>query len=309
MKRYVFGVVLLALGAFFLVSAVLAITWAPDKVKKLPLDVNTTTLLDGTVKKLDASTGELVENPVKVQSITKVDSKASDDTTAVWVQTSCVVIDVDDAPDCVDGDDERLVSADTDVFATDRVSGEAVPDFKGLPEGSIPHEGLVNKWPFDAEKKDYTYWDGTIGSGVPAVYDREEKLLGIDCYVYKISINDAPIEIADGIDGTYNNQIEIWVEPRTGAIQQQTQNQQRYLDDGTPVLDLQIGFTEDQQKQFRDDAEKNMGLLDLLLFWVPLIGFIAGGLSIVAGILLLLQVRRRRTGSGAEHREMAGSSA
>ena len=81
-----------------------------------------------TVKKLDPATGELGENPVKVQSITKTDSEASDDDVAVWVQTSCVVIDIDDAPDCVDGDDPRLVDASTDVFATDRVTAEAVND-------------------------------------------------------------------------------------------------------------------------------------------------------------------------------------
>jgi hypothetical protein len=298
-KRKVFGLVLVGLGAFLLVIGLMAVAWAPAKVKKLPLDVNTTTLLDGTVRKLDASTGELVENPVKVQSITKVDSKASDDSTAVWVQTSCVVIDIDDAPDCVDGDDPRLVSADTDVFATDRVNAESVPDFDGLPADATPHDGLVNKWPFDAEQKDYTYWDGTTGQAWPAVFDREDSLLGVDCYVYTISIEDAPIEIAEGIPGTYTNQIEIWVEPETGAIQQQTQNQQRYLDDGTQVLDLNIGFTEDQQQQFADDADTNMGQLRLMLFWIPLVGFVGGGLAIIAGALLLLTGR----GSGPSERK------
>ena len=72
---------------------------------------------------------------------------------------------------------------------------------------------------------------------------------GVDVYVYAITISDAPIEIAEGVDGTYDNEIEIWVEPKTGAIQQQTQDQQRYLADGTQVLDLKIGFTEDQQSR------------------------------------------------------------
>jgi hypothetical protein len=307
-KRRVFGLVLVGLGTFLLVVGVLAVTWAPDKVKKLPLDVNTTTHLDGTVRKLDPETGELVENPVKVQSITKVDSNASNGTTAVWVQTSCVVINIDDAPDCVDGDDPRLVSADTDVFATDRVSAEAVPDFDGLPDDAVPHEGLVNKWPFDSEKEDYEYWDGTTETAVPAVYDREETLLGIDCYVYTISISDAPIEIAEDIPGTYDNEIEIWVEPVTGAIQQQTQDQQRYLDDGTQVLDLQIGFTEEQQQTFADDADTNMGQLRLLLFWVPLVGFVGGALALIAGVLLLMSGRRRGAEGGATHKELADSS-
>ncbi|MBB3040260.1 DUF3068 domain-containing protein [Nocardioides sp. LMS-CY] len=309
MKRKVFGFVLVGLGTFLLVAGVLAVTWAPGQVKRLPLDVNQTTNLDGTVRKLDAATGELVENPVKVQNITQVDADASDGETAVWVQKTCVVIDVDDPPACVDGDDERLVSAEIEVFATDRVTAESVPDFGGLPADATPTDGLVNKWPFDSQKQDYEYWDGTVGAAVPAVYDREETLLGVDCYVYTISISDAPIEIADGIPGTYDNEIEIWVEPQTGAIQQQTQDQQRYLDDGTQVLDLKIGFTDDQQQASADDAEDNMGLLRLLLFWVPLLGFVGGALCLVAGALLLLSVRRGGRSGDAEHKELAGSSA
>jgi Porin PorA len=294
-----FGVVLLGLGAFLLVAGVLAVAWAPGAVKKTPLDVNTVTHLDGTVKKLNAATGELEENPVKVESITKADSDASDDDTVVFVQTSCVVIDVDDAPNCVDGDDERLVSADSDVFAADRVTAVAVPDYPGLPADAVPHEGLVNKWPFDSEKKDYEYWDGTVGQAVPAVYDRTETLLGVECYVYTLDITDAQIEIADGINGTYDIHEEFYVEPKTGAIQQQTQDQQRYLEDGTQVLDLKIGFTEEQQQQFADDADSNTLMLDMVTMWVPLVGLAGGALCVLAGVLLLLSVRRNtRNGSG-----------
>ncbi|MCB0894808.1 MAG: DUF3068 domain-containing protein [Nocardioides sp.] len=298
MKRKWFGIVLLGLGAFLLVVGVLGVTWAPGVVKKTPLDVNQVTHLDGTVKKLNAETGELEENPVKVQNITQVDSDASTDDTAVWVGTTCVVADIDNAPDCVDGDDPRLISASTDVFATDRVSALAIPDFKGLPPDAVPHEGLVNKFPFDAEKTTYPYWDGTAGYAVDATYDRTETLEGIECYVYTFSFEDVPIEIAEGIDGTYDNSVEIWVEPKTGAIQQQTQDQQRYLDDGTQVLDLKIGFTDEQIDQFAEDARTNMRLLQVVTFWMPLIGFVAGALCIIAGALLLMSARRRGRPAG-----------
>jgi hypothetical protein len=304
-KRKVFGFVLLGLGAFLLVAGVIATTWAPGVVKKTPLDVEQFTSLDGVVKKIDLESGELVENPVKVQSITKTDSEASNDDVVVWVQTSCVVIDVDDAPDCVDGDDPRLVSAGTDVFATDRVSAEALADYDGLPSDAVPHEGLVNKWPFDSEKKNYDYWDGTTGQAWPAVYDRTDSLLGVDVYVYVITISDAPIEIAEGVDGTYDNVVEIWVEPKTGAIQQQTQDQQRYLADGTQVLDLKIGFTEDQQDAFADDAKANMLLLSVITFWLPVVGFVGGGLCVVAGVALLLSARRRNGLAADQDKELA----
>lgn len=308
MKRKVFGFVLLGLGAFLLVAGIIATTWAPGVVKKTPLDVEQYTSLDGDVSKLDGATGELVDNPVKVQSITKTDSEASDDETVVWVQTSCVVIDVNDAPDCVDGDDDRLVSATTDVFATDRVTAEALETFDGLPPDAVPHQGLVNKWPFDAEKKNYEYWDGTTGQAWPAVFDRTDSLLGVDVYVYVITITDAQIEIAEGTPGTYDQVVEIWVEPKTGAIQQQTQDQQRYLEDGTQVLDLSIGFTEEQQETFADDAKANMMMLEVVTLWVPVVGFVGGGLCLVAGVALLLTARRSGGSSSNEEKELAGSA-
>lgn len=301
--RKILGPVLVGLGGFLIVIGVLCVVWAPGVVKKTPIDVETTTNLSGTVSKLGDP-----EQPVKVQSITRTDTDASTDDVALWFSTSCVVIDVDDAPPCVDGDDDRLVSADNDVFATDRVTAEAV-DFEGLPAEAVPHEGLVNKWPFDAEKKDYVYWDGTVGRGVPAVYDREDSLLGVDVYVYKITLVDEAIEVAEGVDGTYDNVIEIWVEPKTGSIQQQTQDQQRYLDDGTQVLDLSVGFTEEQQQTFADEAKDNMGMLKLILFWLPLIGFVVGGVAVLVGVLLILGSRRTARTAGHDARTPEHSAA
>lgn len=305
MKRKWLGLVLLGVGAFLLLAGTLAVVWAPDVVKRTPLDVQQTTYLEGTVQKLDGATGELGPvTDVRVRSTTEVDADASDDDVVVWSQNTCVWMDVDDAPECPEAPpgeeaDPRIVTISTDVFASDRYTGEPVNDEKYLegavlPEGWVPHEGLVNKWPFDTDKdEDYLYWDGTMGEAVPATFVREDTLLGIDCYVYNIDIADAPIDVAPGTPGTYDNHIEIWVEPRTGAIQQQTQDQQRYLEDGTEVLDLKVGFTEEQQQQFADDADGNLLLLDLVTVYVPIIGFVGGVLCLVAGTLLLVTARRR----------------
>ncbi|WP_269217248.1 DUF3068 domain-containing protein [Nocardioides sp. cx-173] len=283
--------ILLGLGCLLLVVGLMCLAWAPGQVKKLPLDVVSVTNLSGTVSKQGAP-----ESPVKVESITKVDSSASDDETAAWVNTSCVVIDRDDPPSCVDGDDERLVSASTDVFASDRVTALAVSDFEGLPEAT-EHEGLINKWPFGAEKKDYEYWDGTAGAAFPAVYDRTEDVEGVECYVYQVDISDEEIEVAEGVPGTYDQAVEIWVEPTTGAILQQTQDQQRFLEDGTQVLDLKIAFTEDQVKESSSDAKDNVARLNLITKTVPIVGLSAGAILILAGILLLLGARRGRGAS------------
>ena len=308
MKRKWFGLVLLGLGTFLLVVGVLTVTWAPGVVKRTPIDTNETTYLTGTVKKLNLETGELEENPVKVQSINQADTDVSDDDVVAWVQQACVVIDVDDAPDCVDGEDPRLVNAYTDVFATDRVTAESVNDEKYLPADFVEHEGVVNKWPFDAGKKTYTYWDNVLKQGVDAVYDRTETLHGVEVYVYKVSISDAEAEITDGVQGVYDDAKEIWVEPQTGAIQQQIDDQQRYLPDGTQVLDLKIQFTDEQVADKVDDVKSSKRSLDLITVWAPIIGFGAGALCVLVGLAVLVRSRRAGGGPAAGQRELVGSA-
>ncbi|WP_164519543.1 DUF3068 domain-containing protein [Nocardioides ferulae] len=285
--RNITGRILLGLGGFLLVAGVLATVWAPGMIKKTPEDVNTTTRLSGTLQKLEDD-----PVPIRATSVTKTDAEATDDQTAVWVNTVCVVVDQGNPPDCGSSDsDERLFKADVDVFATDRVSAEAVNDIDTLPADATPHEGLVNKWPFDAEKQDYPYWDGTTGQAVTAAYDRTENLEGIEAYVYKVEISDAPIEIMEGVPGTYDTVKEIWVEPRTGAVINQTEDQQRYLEDGSRAVSIQLAFSDEQLATSIADAEENLAGLDLMLRTVPMIGFIGGGLCLLAGAGLLLTGR------------------
>jgi hypothetical protein len=283
------GIILLGLSGFLLLVGFMAVVWAPSKAEKTPLDVDTTTRLEGQASRLNTSTGELEDNPVKATSVTRVDSNASDDETGVFVQTSCLVVDDGNTPDCVEGNDPRLIIASADVFATDRVTGLAVNDPKYLPADAMPHEGVVNKFPFDTETKTYPYWDGTVGAAVDAEYDSTVTIDGVKTYKFVVTVEDAEIEVAAGVPGTYDNVKEMFVEPRTGAIIDQNEDRQMYLDDGTTALDLQLAFTDDQVAQFADDAKDNIGQLDLLTRTVPIIGFVGGGLALIAGLLLALR--------------------
>jgi hypothetical protein len=304
----ILGRVLLGLGAFLLMAAILCTAWAPDRVKKTPLDVNTTTDLEGEAAKVDLATGDFEKRPIYAVSVTKIDSEASTDDTAIWVNTSCAVFDVGQPRECVPGTDENLISAEIDTFATDRVSALAVESDK-LPADSIPHEGLVNKFPFDSGKTTYPYWDGTVGAAVDAVYERTATVKGVETYVYKVTIEDAPIEIAEGVAGTYDDVKEIFVEPTTGAIVNQTDDQQRYLEDGTQVLDLQLAFTDDEQQASGDQAKSKALLIDLAVTIVPVVGYIGGPLCLLAGILLLMRSRPNTAEPGGRRRETVGAGA
>ncbi|ANH40064.1 hypothetical protein I601_3658 [Nocardioides dokdonensis FR1436] len=299
--RKILGPVLLGLGGFLLIAGLLGLVWAPGVVKKTPLQVETVTYLDGEAGKIDTSTGDLVENPIYAISDTRTDTELSTDDTVAWVSSSCVMIDRGEEPECVDGS-EDMITASVDVFASDRVTALADNESLDLPADAVPHEGLINKFPFDTEKKTYPYWDGTTGQAVEAVYDRTEDLQGTETYVFTVNVDEAPIDIAEGTPGTYTTAKEIYVEPQTGAILNQTEDQQRYLENGTPVLDLQLAFTEDQITQSLDDNAGDRLLLDALTVWLPIVGFVGGALALVAGFLLMRGGKRSGNGHARQRK-------
>ena len=296
--RKIIGWVLLALGTFLVVIGLMAAIWAPGQVKRTPLDTDSTTRLAGTADKLNPGTGEVESLQVKATSVTKADSEHSDDEVIVFVSSTCLVIDEGDVPDCVDADDpeKRLVSASTDVFATDRSDGTAV-NGSYVPPSAEEKEGLVNKWPFDAEKKTYPYWDGMLGQAVDAEYDGTETIDGLETYRYHVLIEEESAEVVTDVDGVYSQDKYIWIDPVTGAIINQTQHEVRELTDGSTLLDMQLDFTEDQVSANAEDAKDNGGLLTLLTKTVPLIGLVGGVLALLVGAFLVFAGRGRKAES------------
>lgn len=293
-----FGIGLTVLGGFLVTSAILAQFWAPGQLMKTPIDTDSLTLLDGTAQ-LSDGTGGTDEFPVKAFSVTRADSDRSDGDVIVFQNSSCLVKDEGEIDECVSASDpqERLISASTDDFATDRRDAMAVNDPKYLPPSAENKEGLVNKWPFEAEKKTYQYWDGFAGEAVDATYDRTEEVDGLETYVYKIVVSDVPIEITDGVQGTYSTDREIWIDPTTGAIVNQFETQERLDSDGNIFLALDYGFTDEQVAGNAEDSKSNADSLDLIKSTVPLIGYIVGIPALLIGIAL--QVMRRRSTSAA----------
>jgi hypothetical protein len=288
------GIGLSVLGGFLVVLALLAQFWAPGQLMKTPLDTDSLTLLDGTAE-LSDGTGGTDSFPVKAFSVTRADSERSDSDVIVFQNSSCLVKDEGEIDECVSANDpeERLISASTDNFATDRRTAEAVDDPKYLPPSAEAKEGLINKWPFEAEKKTYQYWDSYAAQPVDAVYDRTEDVDGLETYVYKVTVSDVPIEVSDGVQGTYSTDREIWIDPTTGAIVNQFETQERLDSDGNTFLALDYGFTDEQVADNAESSKSNASSLDLVTNTVPLIGWIVGIPALLIGIAL--QVRRRGT--------------
>jgi hypothetical protein len=283
---------LILLGAFFLVLAILLKFYAGNSVLRTPLDVDSTTHLSGT-----ATLGTAPSFAVRATSITRADSEKSDGKVIVWENSSCVVKDVDNPPNCVSADDpqNRLLSASTDKFATDRNTAMAVSDRKYVSADAGEHKGLVNKFPFQTKKQTYPYWDDTLGKPANAVYKGSVRVGGVETYHFVVDIKDAPAEISEGVQGTYNNKMDIYVEPLTGAILNQTQDSTRVDDSGKPFIALQLGFTDGQIKTSASDAKDNIHLLNLVRITLPIVSLILGLLTLVPGVILW---RRSRSQTG-----------
>ena len=292
MRKIIAGL-LLGLGSFLLVAALVVVVWGGDAVKKTPLDTDSVTNLSGVADKLNPATGEVETLDVRATSVTQADAELSDDEVVVFVNTVCLVVDEGEVPSCVDENDDRLVSASSDVFATDRQTAEAVNGAEYLPPSAEEKSGLINKWPFDAEKKDYSYWDGMLGEAVDATYEGSETIEGLETYKYHVLVEDAPAEVVTDIEGIYSQDKYLWIDPVTGSIIKQTQHEVRELEDGSTLLDMQLDFTDEQVSANAADAEDNGRLLGLLTNTLPLVGFIGGGILLLAGIFLFLASRRR----------------
>ena len=199
-----------------------------------------------------------------------------------------------------DDPDKRLVSASSDVFATSRRTAVAVSDFKGLPADAEAKSGLVNKFPFDVQKKTYKIWDGTANLAADAQFVGEESISGLKTYKFVATVSDAAIEITAGFPGMYSSEKTVWVDPVTGSLIKQAQHQVRKMaDSGQTVLDLDLAFTDAAVAKNVKDAKDNGKQLSLLTSTVPLVAGIFGLIFLGVGIFLARSALGAQAGAGA----------
>lgn len=280
------GMALGLVGGFLVMVALLANFYAAGQLMRTPIDIDSTTRLAGT-----ATIGDEEETEVRATSITRANSEKSDEDVVVFVNSSCLVRDIGDVPNCVSADDpqERLITASVDNFATDRKTALSVNDPSYLPADAVEHEGLVNKWPFDAEQKTYPLWNGTLGTAVDATFDGEETIDGLTVYKYVSVVEDEPITLSEGVEGTLSSTTEYFVEPTTGSIINQIATQERVTDEGDNFLSADLEFTPEQIEANVADARSNADSLGLVTSTLPLWGLIIGIPLLLIGLLLVFR--------------------
>lgn len=299
------SLLLFGLGGFLLVAALILALWAPGKVQRTPLNTDSYSRLEGK-----ATYQNQPETRVEALQRNRVIGSKSNDDRVVFQVFQCLYRDPDNKiTDCPGPDNKATIVQEGDkpndrtsvlssTFAADRTDGQAIS--KGLPADVGPRSGLVNKFPFDTQKKNYQLWDNVVKKAGTAVYQGEEKLKGLTVYKFNVKVNDDNVTFRypiGEVKGRYASERTLWVDPVTGAIQNNTEKQTRRSTEGGNLIDLDYGFTD---KQVTENVEKAKadGRKISIVKTAPWILLPLALLLIIGGLLL-----RRGAGNGqAGHR-------
>jgi hypothetical protein len=210
---------ILGLGAALLVAALLLSTYTAGRITKIPLDIDTTLVSNGTGTALDPAsllTDRYVANKdvpvVQQQQYTTesgVDTPSNADVVTLQVGTTLRRTDKQQ--------DSGLLLAIVDTVTLNRrtamaVSSESNPagavqkprtmeDTKPPTNIPLKHDGLNYRFPFNVEKKTYPYFDPIAQKAFDANYEGEDDVLGLTAFHFKqnVGLDDngklvAPVE-------------------------------------------------------------------------------------------------------------------
>ncbi|MGW3887652.1 DUF3068 domain-containing protein [Micromonospora chokoriensis] len=298
------GAILVAAGTFLIVGAVATPLVVAPALVKVPLDQSSV-----TISKAQNATvldfGTLSErNGVNLTAHRAVRGDVKDGNADRAVFNVGVRV-IDDA--------NKEITLSTDRVALDRRTAMAVAccaeDINGAP---FKHEGLTYTFPFGTEKKTYQYFDNTARKAYPAKYVSTEKLQGLTVYKFEMTVE--PIQISEiKVPGSllgsteqvvnagryYANTRTLWVEPDSGVIVKGQEKQLQTLRDTTgadkiKIIDADLAFTEDTQKQQAKAAKDARGQINLLTTVVPIVLGLLGLALVLIGVYLVVRATRRR---------------
>lgn len=204
----------MGLGAALLIAALLLSTYTAGRIAKIPLDIDTTLVSEGSGKALDAkslSSDRVVideDVPLVSQRQVTVESPANADVVTLQVGSSVRRTD--------EQKENGLLLAIVDTVTLDRSSADAVSDdthpggFVQKPRGMeddspptpipLPHEGLSYRFPFHTKKVSYEYFDPIAQEAFDANYQGEDDVNGLSTYRFTQNVGyDADGKLSDPI--------------------------------------------------------------------------------------------------------------
>jgi hypothetical protein len=229
---------LMGLGAALLIAALLLTTYTKGKIAKIPLNVDTTLVSEGTGTAFDPAS-LLAEKfsvdrnvPVAMQQQMSVEAPSNAEVVTLQVGTSLRRTDRQQ--------DTGLLLAMVDTVTMNRSTalavssdnnpGGSVQKPRGMEEQkpptsvALPHEGLTYRFPFETEKKTYQLFDPIAQKAFETNYDGEEDVNGLTTYRFTQNVGyDAdgklvdPVKYSslyeDDVDSTVKARASVWGVP------------------------------------------------------------------------------------------------
>ncbi|WP_186296272.1 DUF3068 domain-containing protein [Mycobacterium tilburgii] len=193
---------IIGLGAALLIAALLLSTYTTSRIAKIPLNIDTTLVSDGSGTAIDMASlsgDHVVVNqnvPLVAQQQVSVESPANADVVTLQVGSTLRRTDKQK--------DTGLLLAIVDTVTLNRKTAMAVSDDTHTggavqkprtindenPPTSIPvrHDGLAYRFPFHTEKKTYPYFDPIVQKSYDVNYDSEDDVNGLTTYKFTQNI-------------------------------------------------------------------------------------------------------------------------
>ncbi|MFF8840173.1 DUF3068 domain-containing protein [Streptomyces sp. NPDC015130] len=312
MRRSVspFSLILLGTGVFLLVLTQLLAWYVEPRAKRTPTDTLSTTVFEGQGSYFDTGTVSTVDDQKLTVTRKVVGDVAGSERSgnAVWDVSTQI-----DTPKTLPlADPRKSLQWTTERWVTDRRTNRPVHCCDEKP--SFEGEAYL-KFPFDVEKRTYTWWDSSLGATVPLKFDQVTRVEGHEGYRFVGSVeatatgtrlvpavlvgSKQPGQVA-AEEWYANARIELTVDPRTGRIMNALIAPTKTLrapgsqkDAVTLLASEGLRFTDATRREQVKLAEADSSRLKLLGETAPLGGGVVGGLLIIVGAVLTLRGGRR----------------
>ncbi|MEU5835790.1 DUF3068 domain-containing protein [Streptomyces diacarni] len=304
------ALVLLGFGVFLLVLAPMLAWYVEPRAERTPTDVNITSVFTGQGRYFDQQelktrSGQKLTVTRRVLGDVAAGEKSG---RAVWDVSQTI-----DNPRTRKLDDPRKsFQWTTERLVTDRETNRPV-DCCGSKPDDIAGEAYL-KWPFDVEKRDYAWWDSSLGGTVPLRYKGEATVHGHKGLRFAGTVEptragtrqvpgllvDEPERGQVNAEQWYSNTgLEFVVDQRTGRILYAATGPKLALrapggtaDKVTLLQSDKLEFTDKTQREAVELAEDDNARLRLVGSVAPVGAAAAGAVCAAVGAVLVVRGRR-----------------
>ncbi|MGC0416178.1 DUF3068 domain-containing protein [Embleya sp. AB8] len=309
------SLLLLGAGVFLLVLAAMLAWYVEPQAKRTPVDIDDTVVFAGTGSYFDTTTLKPVDHKTLTVTRHVLGNVAESERSgrAVWDVSTTI-----DTPDTLTWHDPRKSYQWTVArWVTDRRTNAPVHCCGETP--AIAGEAFL-KFPFDLEKRQYRWWDETLGAAIPLDYRGTAKVRGHTGYRFTGTVPDTRIGTRQ-VPGTLvglpaqgqviaeewyaNAGVDLVVDQRTGRVINAKIAPRKTLrapDAATASVVLlnsdRIEFTPETQRKQVDLAKHDDTKLTVVGELAPLVASLLGAVLTAAGVVLLVRGPREQ---GARH--------